>query len=457
MQSLTRRERWLIAGASLAATVFWFALVLLSLRLLGRYLPGLDIEPRLGLVASALILTYLAGFLVRTARLAWLQGHAVEIGARQYPDLHVRLRHAAKRLAIEPAPRIFLFHANSGEPGLGLRWLGQEYIAINADVIGVLTPRPGTIDFFFGYELARLRDPLTRFGLILAPALVLPLLGPANARARIYRADRAGLLVCRHPEDAQLAVASLAARRVKPFSLVPFTAQGAHGGGFWMSLMALAASRPWLARRLERLRAAAGVSSDPPTPHHPAAYLGALWLPGLGAPSASARFGRSLLLLLWLPLIGGAWLEAQRWWHTPLASRYDNRVVPVPPARPAMARTDTPPAVDSSVPVETEAYERVNADLRYLGELAEARSRKQGGIVCELGNLEGLKLQLPAARYAFSCDEPLVYTVIEAGEFETGQPAFLHTYHWKDKRFMPRGPAPATAGPADTPNTADPR
>jgi Zn-dependent protease with chaperone function len=457
MQSLTRRERWLIAGASLAAIVFWLALALVLLRLMERYLPGLDIEIRLGLMTSLLILAYLAGFLTRTARLAWLQGHTVEIGARQYPDLHLRLRHAAKRLAIEPAPRIFLFHAHSGDPGFGLRRLGQEYLAINADVIGVLTPRPGTIDFIIGHELACLRDPLTRFGFLLAPALVLPLIGPANLRARTYRADRAGLLVCRHPEDAQLAVASLAARRVKPFTLPPFTAQGAHSGNFWMSLMALAASRPWLARRLERMHAATGAASDPPTPHHPAAFLGALWLPSLGASSTRARLGRGLMLLLWLPLLGGVWLEAQRWWHTPLASRYDNRVVPVSPARPSSVQTGSPPAVDTGAPVEAEAYERVNADLRYLGELAETRSRKQGGIICELGNLEALKLQLSAVRYAFSCDEPLVYTVIEAGEFETGQPAFLHTYHWKEKRFMPRAPAPATAAPAVPPPGAAPR
>jgi Zn-dependent protease with chaperone function len=457
MQSLTPRERWLVAGAALAATVFWFALVLLSQRLLGRYLPWPDLEVRLGLVASGLILTYLAWFLWRTARLAWLQGHAVEIGAKQYPDLHVRLRHAAKRLAIEPAPRIFLFHAHGGEPGIGLRWQGQEFIALNAETIGALTPRPGAIDFFFGYELARLRDPLTRFGFFLAPALVLPLIGPANTRSRTYRADRAGLLVCRHPEDAQLAVASLAARRVKPFSLAPFAAQGAHGGGFWMSLMSLAASEPWLARRLERMRAAAGASSEPLTPHHPAAFVGALWLPGLGAPSTRLRLGRGVLLLLWLPLAGGVWLEAQRWGQPPLASRYDNRVILLPQARPSPARTGAPPAVESSVPLDAEAYARVNADLRYLGELAETRSRKQGGIVCELGNLDALRLQLPAARYSFSCDEPLVYTMIEAGEFESGQPAFLHTYHWKDKRFMPRGPAPASGGAPDSLPAAAPR
>jgi hypothetical protein len=451
MQSLTPRERWLMAGAALAAAGFWLALGLLAFRLLGRYLPGLDIEIRVGLVASLPILAYLAGFLARSARLAWLHGHAVEVGAKQYPDLHLRLRHAAKHLAIEPAPRVFLFHARHAEPGLVLRWLGREFIAINADVIGVLTPRPGTIDFFFGHELARLRDPLTRFGFFLAPALVLPLIGPANMRARTYRADRAGQLVCRHPEDAPLAVASLAARRVKPFSLAPFAAQGAHAGGFWMSLMALAALRPWLARRLERMRAAIGVLPEPLVRHHPAAFLGALCVPGLGAASASERLGRALLLLLWLPLLIGGGLEAQRW-LAPLESRHDNRVVSLAPARPATsARHSAPPPADSAMPAEAEAYERVNADLRYLGELADARSRKQGGIVCELGRLEALRLQLPAARYAFSCDEPLVYTVVEAGEFESGQPAFLHTYHWRDKRFMPRGPAPAGDVPPETP------
>lgn len=444
MQALSARERWLIGGAVLTAVAFWLAIAWIAVKVMGRYLPDLEIEFRLAAVAAALILAYFAGYLLRTARLAWLRGHAVELGPKQYPDLHVRLRHAAKLLGIEPAPQAFLYHTHDASAGLSLRRHRQEIVALNADVIGVLTPRPGAIDFFFGYEITLLHDPLTRFAFWLAPALVLPVLGPANVRAAVYRADRGGLSVCRSTEDAEYALATLAARRAKPFNLVPFTGQREHARDFWMSMMELASGRPWLPYRLERLRAAAGLA-DPPRPRHAWGWLGALFLPALAAPTMRALVGRSLLFLIWLPLLGVLWLETHRLWYGPPESQAKIRTVNLrPAARPAPAS----PPVDAVNPasLDGEAYARVNADLRYLGELAETSSRKQGGIVCELGKLENLKkLQLSHARYAFSCGDPIVYTVIEPGEFESGHPSFLHAYHWKDKRFMPFAGAPGTS------------
>ena len=69
--------------------------------------------------------------------------------------------------------------------------------------------------------------------------------------------------------------------------------------------------------------------------------------------------------------------------------------------------------------------------------IAAERSAKLGGIACEVGPIQNLRLHYRAERYAFSCDEPLVYTVIEAGEFEPGRPSFLHNYNWRLKRFSP--------------------
>lgn len=443
MQVLSRRERWLIGAAVLTAAVFWLALVLFSVKVLGRTLPDLAAELRLAVVATALILAYFTGYLMRTARLAWLRGHAVELGPKQYPDLHVRLRQAAKRLNREPAQQAFLYHAHGADAGMSLRRHRQEIVALNADVIGVLTSRPGAIDFFFGYELALLHDPITRYAFWLAPALVLPLLGPANIRAAVYRADRGGLLVCRHPEDAEHALATLTARRAKPFNLAPFTAQREHARDFWMSLMELTSPRPWLSYRLERMRAAGGLA-DPPRPRHAWGWLGALWIPALASSSARGVAGRVLLFLIWLPLLTGLWIEAFRGWRGPIESQFENRIMSAV-RTPARTATASPvPGAHTPTPLPGDDYVRVNADLRYLGELADMRSRNLGGIVCELGRLEELKLQLSPARYAFSCSEPLVYTVIEPGEFEPGRPSFLHAYHWKDKRFMPSGHAGAS-------------
>jgi hypothetical protein len=84
----------------------------------------------------------------------------------------------------------------------------------------------------------------------------------------------------------------------------------------------------------------------------------------------------------------------------------------------------------------------VDADLKQLGGLALARQGARGDIPCEIGNPEAIKLRYRWTRYAFSCDEPIVYTMIEHGEFEPGRLAHIRKYDWKKKRILAGQSAP---------------
>jgi uncharacterized phage-associated protein len=75
-----------------------------------------------------------------------------------------------------------------------------------------------------------------------------------------------------------------------------------------------------------------------------------------------------------------------------------------------------------------------------------------GGNPCEVGDIQRLLLYYKTERYAFSCNEPLVYTMVEASEFEPGRPSYIRAYHWKEKQIVPMSSAaPLPAGPAGPP------
>ncbi len=444
-------QRSLLAAVVVSSTLFWLGLALLMMTVADRYLPELGPEYPAAIIAAIAILAH-TGFYIRKAkRVAYLHGHAVEIGPRQHPDLHARLRAVCKRLGIENVPNAYLFQDPRLGNSFGLRFRRQDYIAVNGELIGALTERQGAIDFYIGYELARIRDRHARWAAFLSPATALPLLGPAYSRAQIYRYDRFGLAGSKTRVDAAfaLAVQASGSRRWKSFNVAQFAAQSLSSRSFWMSLIELTSGIPWLSKRIAQLRAIA-TDSDAFVPRrHLLAYPAALLVPHVGLGSGGGAV-RLLFVLLWAGIAVNAGVLGYRQLLESgvleqIESRFEDKIITFPWSG-TTGRGGLPPTASEAEIGKDEAadtYARLDADLKRLGSIARERQKKQGGIPCEVGNIAALQLNYRADRYAFSCDEPTVYTVIEAGEFEPGRPSYLRVYNWKEKRLAPGGAAKA--------------
>jgi len=444
------REKGLLIAAAICAALFWGSLIYVLYTAAERWIPENAVAAVAALVLAALIVTYLVRRLRRVGQVAFLRGHAVELSDSQYPDLHARVRNVAKRLDMPVPPDAYIYDRGCDAASFSFRDSARDTIALNAKLVGAFGEHPGAMDFFIGYEIGWLQHPLTRWRAWFGPARVLPLLGPAISRARVYTADRFGLLACRAKADAALALAMFASgpRRWRSFNIAQFASQSASAAIPVIGLVELMQPEPWLARRIAHLRAVATDNPAVVPARNVFAYFLALFVPSVSwrHPGAS---GRAMLILAWAGLAGlGGYAVYGALFAAPAAPPTTRAAATLPSAQ-------SVPANRSAAPAASEARTQLDADLKTLGELAAARFQKHGGNPCEVGNIGALRLNFPAQRYAFSCDEPLVYTVVAFGEFEPGRPSYVRAYHWKEARFTEQLSRAPAAGSGSNPGSSE--
>lgn len=233
-------------------------------------------------VALLYVLAFFIFYLfAQSALIAYLRGNAVEITPAQMPDLHARIERCSRTLGLAEVPEAYLLHGNGVFNAFATRFLGRNFIVLLSDVVDALQDQPDAVDFYIGHELGHIARKHLQWGPVLAPALILPLLGAAYSRAREYSCDRHGLACCPRPNDALRGLAALAAghERWRTVDLAQYAEQASRSGGFWMSFHELVGDYPWLTKRVSWL-AALAEGHDPALPRRsPLAWLLALFIP----------------------------------------------------------------------------------------------------------------------------------------------------------------------------------
>jgi hypothetical protein len=436
----------ILFNASVAASVyFWLGLALVSVFVIDLYLPDMGLPLTALLLFLGFILVYAISSFRNAWRVASLRGHAVEIGAKQYPDLYTRLKAVCQRLQIDSQPTTYLFQSNRLPSSFHLQFGKQDFLALNAETIGALTDHQGAIDFLIGYELGRMHHRSDLWKPILFPATVLPLLGTGLARAQVYCYDRYGIEACRAKADAALALAVQASgmRRWKSFNIAEFATQSAAIRQCSMSFSELTSDSPWLSKRMATLRAIATNSEALIPRHSRLAYLFGLFVPH-AVPTSLAGLARLLFIPLWIAVIGfttviGFEKIKAVGFYDSIAGFYQ-RLSTTRSETPKPLQSDGAPGSSATIETQTKEntrpYARLFADLKLLGSYARARQKKHGGIPCEIGNLSALRLNYRPERYAFSCDQPVVYSFVEQGEFEPGRPSHIRKYDWSTEHLI---------------------
>lgn len=258
--------------------------------LLGTLIWLLLLVGTLGIVLIYVPIIALAYVFAQSGLIAHLRGNAVELSARQLPELHRSYLDSCALLGIDNPPTAYVLMGDGLVNAMATRFLRRHYVIVFSGVVDALHEHPAALRFYFGHELGHISRGHLQWRALMWPAMLLPLLGAATRRAEEYTCDLHGLACCESPRDAELALAVLASggTSVGKVDTPLLAAQADQSGGFWMSFHELSNDYPWLSKRLAQVRSVAmGTPMNTPRRHRGAWILAAL-VPRLGFGASGA-------------------------------------------------------------------------------------------------------------------------------------------------------------------------
>jgi Zn-dependent protease with chaperone function len=211
-----------------------------------------------GLILVGLLIGYGFYLFIQSTLISYIKGNGVRLTAQQFPDLHQQFLECCAKLDIQSSPalpEVYILHGSGVMNAFATRFLGAQYVVILSDVVDAMRANPDGVRFYLGHELGHLHRRHMGKMFLRWPALWIPLLGAAYARARETSCDRYGLACCASAENAGRALAALAAgrERWKDLDIGQFSEQARETSGFWMSFHELIAGYPWLIKRVARV------------------------------------------------------------------------------------------------------------------------------------------------------------------------------------------------------------
>jgi len=231
--------------------------------------------------------------------LAHVKGNGVRISERQLPGLYARVKAAAERLGMAEVPAVYLLQSGGVLNAFATKLLSRKFVIIYSSLAdGCQDPRQ--LDFIIGHELGHLAAGHLQWNAFLAPYRLMPWLGPAYSRAREYTCDRYGLTVAGDLEQSARGLAVLAAggKQAASVDLAAFEEQRLESGSFWMSVLELVSSHPYLCKRAAALREFAQPGSVKPVARNALAYPLAPLFGVAAAPAGGANAAMIVVLMV---------------------------------------------------------------------------------------------------------------------------------------------------------------
>jgi Zn-dependent protease with chaperone function len=246
-----------------------------------------------GLVYGGLIAMFIA--MAHAIFLAHVHGNGVRVSEKQHPELYVRIRAGSARLGLPRTPEVYLLQGGGLLNAFATKLFSRRFVILLSDLVDQCAD-PRQLDFVVGHELAHHAAGHLAWNVFLAPAHVVPLLGPAYSRAKEYTCDRAGAAVAGDTEQAMRGLVVLASggKLAAATNLDAFMEQAAETGGFWASVAELAASHPFLCKRVLALKEWVAPGTARPPGRSPLAYL---FAPFFGFASAPTAAGGALVMV----------------------------------------------------------------------------------------------------------------------------------------------------------------
>ena len=153
------------------------------------------------------------------------------------------------------------------------KFLSRRFVIIYSSLIDSCQD-PRQLDFVIGHEMGHLAAGHLQYRALLLPFFLVPWLGPAYSRACEYTSDRCGLECSDGLEPALRGLAVLAAggKQAQSVDLAAFTRQQEESGHFWMAVLELGSTHPYLCKRALALQEFTKPGSTQVSARNPLAY-----------------------------------------------------------------------------------------------------------------------------------------------------------------------------------------
>ena len=249
-------------------------------------------------VPVMLVVFWLFSLFARAVFVTHVRGNGLRVSNEQLPHIQAAVERAAAALS-SPVPETYVVQFGGVREAVARIFLGSKLLVLSNDLIDDQGEGP-ELDMVIGRQVAHFRYRHLRWGVVLFPSMILPLLYPAWRRSTEYTADRCGLLVCGDPAAAERAIYITAAggelgRRVTPEA---YHDQVRSTGGFFLTFASLLSPEPSTVWRVSRLLQAlpeyAG-AAPAPSRNVVAGFLSA-FIPGTSLLRGSSGAGANLLV-----------------------------------------------------------------------------------------------------------------------------------------------------------------
>jgi Zn-dependent protease with chaperone function/type II secretory pathway pseudopilin PulG len=188
---------------------------------------------------------------------ARLKAEAIKVDAAQLPGLAATLQDVCHQLSIEPVPDLYVVQSGGLLNAFTSKHAGRNFVVVYSELLETYGPDSPEIRFLLGHELGHIRRRHILKLILLAPGLMMPLLGSAYSRACEASCDRHGAFASGDVDGSINAMMILAGGKhaKRMMNPVSFAEQYRKFRGFFVSWHELISGYPTLSQRVSNLLA----------------------------------------------------------------------------------------------------------------------------------------------------------------------------------------------------------
>lgn len=190
-------------------------------------------------------------FIRLAVMIGYLRGNAIKVTSSQFPEIHQIVLKHTKTLELNRVPDVFILQSGGILNAFASRFMGNNYIIINSDIVEAAEQDKHMLSFIIGHELGHIKRNHMIKNLLLFPSYIVPFLGSAYSRACEYTCDSIGHYLSPFGADNGLLLLAAGKRIYKKVNVREYISQQYNETGFWTWFAEKVSSHPNLTKRLD--------------------------------------------------------------------------------------------------------------------------------------------------------------------------------------------------------------